>query len=376
MVRTAPHIGFMALALTSLFSVRLPALIAVLLAMSAAVPAAADQNDPRLDSLFEALQKTSSEAEIQLLTSQIWDRWTAFENDSGTYLMMVTGMQLMNSGQLAQAEGVFTQIIAAQPDFAEAWNKRATVRFMRGDDDGSRQDIVEVIDREPRHFGALSGLGMIHLRNGNLQGALQAFEAALRVNPHLDMAETMITRLTRELARQAGDHGFRHVQMRIYPQCRFKCLQGTLQIAVAQMDHTKTGQCTEMARLTVNHLDNILTRPVIITAHETYGCPFVPRFGKVWLRRDDLRKDALGLRQLPAIHQLHTGNHHKIGSAVIFESGPAVPDLAGQQLNFSLAAGFLQCLKKAVEAWIILVCRGWYRSTHRQQNRNQCGQAD
>ena len=195
--------GFMARELTSLLSVRLPALIAVLLAMCVAVPAAADQNDPRLDSLFEALQKTSSEAEIQLLTSQIWDRWTAFDNDSGTYRMMVTGMQLMNSGQLAQAEGVFTQIIAAQPDFAEAWNKRATVRFMRGDDDGSRQDIVEVIDREPRHFGALSGLGMIHLRNGNLQGALQAFEAALRVNPHLDMAETMITRLTRELKGQS-----------------------------------------------------------------------------------------------------------------------------------------------------------------------------
>ena len=117
MVRTTPHLGVMPRSLTSLFSVRLPALIAVLLAMCAAVPTAADQNDPRLDSLFEALQKTSSEAEIQLLTSQIWDRWTAFENDSGTYRMMVTGMQLMNSGQLAQAEGVFTQIIAAQPDF-------------------------------------------------------------------------------------------------------------------------------------------------------------------------------------------------------------------------------------------------------------------
>ena len=193
----------MARVLTSLFSVRLPALIAVVLIICAAVAAAADQDDPRLDSLFEALQKTNSEAEIQLLTSQIWARWTAFENDSGTYRMMVTGMQLMNSGQLAKAESVFTQIIATQPDFAEAWNKRATVRFMRGDDDGSRQDIVEVIHREPRHFGALSGLGMIHLRNGNLQGALQAFEAALRVNPHLEMAETMITRLTLELKGQS-----------------------------------------------------------------------------------------------------------------------------------------------------------------------------
>ena len=101
MVWTAPHIGFMRKALTSLFSVRLPALIAVLLAVCAAVPAAADQNDPSLDSLFEALHKTSSEAEIQLLTNQIWDRWTAFDNDSGTYRMMVTGMQLMSRLRLS-----------------------------------------------------------------------------------------------------------------------------------------------------------------------------------------------------------------------------------------------------------------------------------
>ena len=189
--------------LASPFSVHLSAVMALLLVMFAAVSAVADQNDPNLDSLFEALQKTSSETEIQLLTSQIWDSWTAFDKDSEAYSMMVAGMQLMNKGQLAQAEGVFTHIIAAHPNFAEAWNKRATVRFMRGDDNGSRQDIVEVIEREPRHFGALSGLGMIHLRNGNLQGALQAFEAALRVNPHLEMAETMIVRLMRELKGQS-----------------------------------------------------------------------------------------------------------------------------------------------------------------------------
>lgn len=203
MIGTASHLTGMVRTSSPLSSVRLSALFAVLLAMGAVAPAAADQNDPRLDSLFEALQKTSNAAEIQLLTRQIWGRWTAFDKDSGTYRMMVAGIQLMNSGQLTQAEDVFTQIIVAQPDFAEAWNKRATVRFMRGDDNGSHQDIVEVIDREPRHFGALSGLGMIHLRNGNLQGALQAFEAALRINPHLEMAETMITRLTRELQGQS-----------------------------------------------------------------------------------------------------------------------------------------------------------------------------
>ena len=177
--------------------------IVLLLALVFALPATADQKDPRLDTLFEALQRSTSASDAQQLTRQIWDRWIAYENDSETYQLMIQGMQLLNDGQLSYAETVFSQIIAVQPDYAEAWNKRATVRFMRGDDTGSRQDIAEVIDREPRHFGALSGLGMIHFRNGNLQGALQAFEAALRVNPHLDMAEDMITRLTLELKGQS-----------------------------------------------------------------------------------------------------------------------------------------------------------------------------
>ncbi|MEC8122164.1 MAG: hypothetical protein VX113_09625, partial [Pseudomonadota bacterium] len=75
------------------------------------------------------------------------------------------------------AERIFTEIISAHPTHAEAWNKRATVRFMRGDDKGSRSDIARVIDLEPRHFGALSGLGMINMLSGDLPAALQAFGA-------------------------------------------------------------------------------------------------------------------------------------------------------------------------------------------------------
>ena len=185
---------------------KLPALLAalaVILTLGTTSPATADQNDPQLDTLFDALQRTTSDREVQQLTRHIWDRWTAFESDSDTYKMMVQGMALMDQGQLSHAETVFSAIIDDHPDYAEAWNKRATVRFMRGDDYGSRRDIAEVIDREPRHFVALSGLGMIHIRNGNLQGALQAFEAALRVNPHLANAQDMITRLHQELRGQS-----------------------------------------------------------------------------------------------------------------------------------------------------------------------------
>ena len=74
---------------------------------------------------------------------------------------------------------------------------------MRGDDKGSRSDIARVIDLEPRHFGALSGLGMINIRSGDLPAALQAFEAAVRVNPHMDQAEGMISELRATLRGRA-----------------------------------------------------------------------------------------------------------------------------------------------------------------------------
>ena len=165
-------------------------------------PVVADQSDPGLDRLFEELQRTGDAAEADRLTNEIWQRWVAHDSDQRADELMRSGMGLMNRGLLAQAEQVFSTLIDARPDFAEAWNKRATIRFLRGDDVGSRQDIIRVIDLEPRHFGALSGLGMIHMRTGDLQAALQAFEAALRVNPHLDQAVDITARLRRELRGQ------------------------------------------------------------------------------------------------------------------------------------------------------------------------------
>ena len=165
--------------------------------------ASADQQDPDLDGLFSELQRVTSDAAAKDLVSEIWQRWTAFEDDPRATNLMAIGIRQMNLGQLRNAERIFTEIISNHPKHAEAWNKRATVRFMRGDDRGSRSDIARVIDLEPRHFGALSGLGMINMRSGNLPAALQAFEAAVRVNPHMDQAEAMIRELRATLRGRA-----------------------------------------------------------------------------------------------------------------------------------------------------------------------------
>ena len=167
-----------------------------------AVPASGDQTDPALDRLFTDLAQTNSHAEAEQLTSEIWARWIASDGDADADRLMQSGMALMNRGILDGAEQVFSQLIYHHPDFAEAWNKRATVRFLLGKDTGSRRDIARVIDLEPRHFGALSGLGMLNMRSGDLQAALQAFEAALRVNPHLDQAADVTRQLRKQLRGQ------------------------------------------------------------------------------------------------------------------------------------------------------------------------------
>ena len=165
--------------------------------------AGADQRDPDLDGLFSELQRVGSDAAAKDVVAEIWQRWTAFDDDPRATNLMAIGIRQMNLGQFRNAERIFTEIINTHPTHAEAWNKRATVRFMRGDDKGSRSDIARVIDLEPRHFGALSGLGMINMRSGDLPAALQAFEAAVRVNPHMDQAEAMIKELRATLRGRA-----------------------------------------------------------------------------------------------------------------------------------------------------------------------------
>ena len=165
--------------------------------------ACADQNDPRLDQLFANLQSPLSTAAVDDIEAKIWAYWTSFPDDKSVENTMVKATHLMQSGRLQSAERIFSRIIDRAPDFSEAWNKRATVRFMIGNHDGSANDIAKVLQLEPRHFGALSGLGMIHMRAGNWKSALKSYEAAFAIHPYLNNIETLIENLTQRLKGQA-----------------------------------------------------------------------------------------------------------------------------------------------------------------------------
>ena len=173
--------------------------LATAMLLLAYTPANADQNDPKLDKLFAALQTSLSNANAASLEREIWAIWTRYPDDQAINHQMDRAIKMINAGQLDDAEAMFSAIISRKPAFAEAWNKRATVRFFRGDDAGSANDILQVIKLEPRHFGALSGLGMIKVREGDLQGALQAYRAAQRINPFLPNIEVIIDKLGQRL---------------------------------------------------------------------------------------------------------------------------------------------------------------------------------
>ena len=178
-------------------------LVTTILAVGNPLIAYADQNDPRLDQLFADLQTPLSTAVVEETEAKIWAYWTSFPDDESVENTMTKATQLMQAGRLQSAERMLSRIIDRAPDFSEAWNKRATVRFMIGNHDGSANDIAKVLQLEPRHSGALSGLGMIHMRAGNWESALKSYEAAFTIHPYLSNIETLIDDLSQRLKGQA-----------------------------------------------------------------------------------------------------------------------------------------------------------------------------
>lgn len=175
----------------------------LVLAVAMLVPTAlASQTDERLGPLFIRLKSTDSEAEAAALTHEIWVIWGQSKSDSVS-AFMAEGIQEMSRRNYEAALAAFDKIIETEPEFAEGWNKRATVYYLMGEYEASVRDVKRTLALEPRHFGALSGLGLIYLAVGDDLAALKAFEAALKVNPHLPGAHVHAERLRRHLRRNS-----------------------------------------------------------------------------------------------------------------------------------------------------------------------------
>ena len=144
----------------------------------------ADQNHPGLDPLFTQLKTVSDQVSADRITGEIWGLWRQVD-DNGAATALAQGTRAMSSQRYREAYHYFSEVIERAPDFAEGWNKRATVLYLAEAYDRSIQDIKETLRREPRHFGALSGLGLIFLHQRQYAPAANAFRNALAINPHL-----------------------------------------------------------------------------------------------------------------------------------------------------------------------------------------------
>ena len=155
----------------------------------------------RLDELFARLAATDDVAQAQGLAEAIQREWRRSGSDTADTLMDRAVGAIGARPEIAAA--LLDKVIALEPAWAEAWNKRATLRFFQGDEAGSMNDIAQVLRLEPRHFGALTGMGAILQRRGLDEQALKVYDRALEVYPRLDDIRGIADKLRREVQGRA-----------------------------------------------------------------------------------------------------------------------------------------------------------------------------
>ena len=157
-----------------------------------------DQTDTRLDDLFVTLQNSDDVAQLREAESNIWEIWF----DSGEQevdKMMEEGRKAVVAREYAIAEEIYSQVIDRLPGYSEGWNRRATIRYYQQNYDGSLLDIRQTLALEPRHFGAIWGLGMILGWQKEYSSAIIAFERLLELKPNSGDARPRIEMLRQEM---------------------------------------------------------------------------------------------------------------------------------------------------------------------------------
>ena len=160
--------------------------------------ASAGQNDSRLDAMFNRLHELDDSREAQKIELAIWQVWSKSGSETAD-LLLARGGRAMTDQNFDLAMEVFTALIALEPEFAEGWNKRATLHFMMGNFEASISDIERTLELAPRHFGALSGLGQIYTIMERPKDAIEAYRRGLAANPFMRGARAIIEALRKQI---------------------------------------------------------------------------------------------------------------------------------------------------------------------------------
>jgi tetratricopeptide (TPR) repeat protein len=188
------------------------------LSRSQALKALGDPSATRRASAIDRLAEIGTMADADVLVLRLRDRdenvrdlaamalWLiwARSGDRKIDKLYQRGVAQMNDGDLPAALATFSEVVRRKPAFAEGWNKRATVLYLLDQDAASLRDCDEVLKRNRHHFGALSGMAQIHLRRGDPERALAAYQRALEVNPNLDGGPEMLQFLQDAVQSRAG----------------------------------------------------------------------------------------------------------------------------------------------------------------------------
>src|SRR3954469_21192982 len=148
----------------------------------------------QLHTLFRRLSETTDAAGREALEDEIWRLWMSHPESVAAF-DLERATRAMTAQDWGVADQILRSVVDAHPDYAEAWNKRATLYYLAGMDAECVPYIHRTLELEPRHYGALCGFAEILLARGDGDAALFVFDRALRINPHLDPARKAINRL-------------------------------------------------------------------------------------------------------------------------------------------------------------------------------------
>ena len=174
-------------------------LILVFLALNQAI---ADERKIKLDKLFKELKINNSLKTFEV-EKKIWKIWSTHPNKENLTLMLFEGSDLINNNRLNEAVNLFTKVIEIDPKWAEAWNKRATALYLLGEFKKSQNDIDKVLELEDRHFGALSGQGLVNIQLKNYEKAIMSYEKVQEIYPSMKSPQIMIKEIERLIKKQS-----------------------------------------------------------------------------------------------------------------------------------------------------------------------------
>ena len=157
---------------------------------------AADKQISELNNLFDQLKALSNLEEAKKVEDKIWQLWTTHPSEDTLTELLAKGSEYMMKNQLTSAHNVFSKVIELDPKWAEGWNKRATVLYMMGNFELSQKDIDMVLSLEKRHFGALSGQGLVQTALQNYEKAIDSYIEAHKIYPSSQSTLQMIEQLS------------------------------------------------------------------------------------------------------------------------------------------------------------------------------------